>query len=125
MPIRVLETVPVHGAEVLCLAVRFAAMPLRERYQPVDLLAALATNAVEHFRALVGIGDRLVRERGKERLGQKHDKNVFFDNDASRLIIAELLVENEPESQVERSRALNILNGQIDEYAHGHVDFSW
>jgi len=57
---------------------RFAAMPLRELYQLVYLLAALATDAVEHCGALVGIGDRLVRERGKERFGQKHDKNVFF-----------------------------------------------
>jgi hypothetical protein len=43
---------------------------------------------------------------------------------AWRLIIAELLVENELEPQVKRSRVFDACNGPIHEYAQGHAGLS-
>jgi hypothetical protein len=82
----------------------------------VDLGAALARQAQQHFGALAGVGDALAREGLEEVLDQQHREDaVLLDHHAGGIRIGELRVEGVAQRGEERLGLLEVLDGEVHE----------
>ena len=114
------EAVLIHEAVVPGLGIRGATGSDSFRDQILDLLTAIATQAVQHFQGFPGVADGLRCELQELGFGEHHDMDLLADDDASPRIIAELRVVREAEHLEERERSREVRDGEIDENLGAH-----